>query len=61
VVGLFFKNELVWFLFLENSNPFCKAIIKDHIAFVQSTNGVIFSIPIDNPQLVQVVKNPNFL
>lgn len=61
VVGLFLKNELVWFLFLENSNPFCKAIIKDHIVFVQSTNGVIFSIPIDNPQLLQVVKNPDFL
>lgn len=60
VVGLPL-HELQWFLFLENSNPFYKAIIKDHIVFVQSTNGVIFSIPIDNPQLLQVVKNPDFL
>jgi hypothetical protein len=51
-------NELLWILFLENSNPFIKSLINDNtevIAYTSSNNK--FIIPITNPEKITVCRD----
>jgi hypothetical protein len=63
VAGLFCRRsqKIIWFLFLDNSNPFCDARLSEDTVFLHTTSGAIFSIPIKQPQNISVVKGPDFL
>lgn len=50
------KDSPLWFLFLDNSNPFEKVRFEDYnIIVIQSSSGLKIRIPIDNPEEFKVV------
>ena len=53
-------KKMLWFLFLDNSNPFCNVEFLEGIILLHSTSGAIFSMPIDRPENIEVIRNPDF-
>ncbi|MDM5249145.1 MULTISPECIES: hypothetical protein [unclassified Lysinibacillus] len=49
-------GKLIWFLFLDNSNPFIKAELENDSIQVTSTKGIKIKIPIHNPEKISIVK-----
>ncbi|MFV0344936.1 MAG: hypothetical protein ACK5IQ_01585 [Bacteroidales bacterium] len=50
------KETLLWFLFLDNSNPFEEVKFEtSNIIIVQSSSGLRIRIPIDNPESLKVL------
>ncbi|RYF88003.1 MAG: hypothetical protein EON95_20985 [Caulobacteraceae bacterium] len=53
-------KRMQWFLFLDNSNPFCNVEFFDDDILLHTTSGAIFSIPLDRPELIEVIRSPDF-
>ena len=53
-------KKMLWFLFLDNSNPFCDAELFGDNIHLHSTNGAVFSIPVDRPEFIKVIKASEF-
>ena len=49
-------GKLIWFLFLDNSNPFVKAELKNDLIRAKSTKDVKITIPIYNPEKITITK-----
>ena len=47
--------KLVWFLFLDNSNPFDTIDVENECVLVKSTSNVSFKIPISHPEMITLV------
>ena len=48
-------ESLMWFLFLDNSNPFDSAKIENNNVIVKSTKNLSYSIPIFQPELISLL------
>ncbi len=53
-------KKLLWFLFLDNSNPFCDVELFGDEIHLHSTNGAVLSIPVDRPEFIKVIKASDF-
>lgn len=53
-------KKMLWFLFLDNSNPFCDVKLLGDNVLVHSTNGAVLSIPVDHPDFIKVIREPEF-
>ena len=49
-------GKLLWFLFLDNSNPFIEVKLENDFIEVRSTKGITIKIPIYNPEKIYIVK-----
>ncbi len=49
------NGNLIWFLFLDNSNPFINAEVKNDCIEVVSTSDVKIRIPINKPENICIV------
>ena len=49
------KGDIIWMLFLSNSNPFENAIFNRDYLEVKSTNGMRLSININSPEIINVI------
>lgn len=53
-------RKMLWFLFLDSSNPFCGVELFGDNIHLHSTNGAVFSIPVDRPEFIKVIKTFDF-
>lgn len=53
-------KKFLWFLFLDNSNLFCDVEFFENNILLHSTNGAIFSIPVEQPELIKVIRSSDF-
>ncbi|MFY3386228.1 hypothetical protein [Paracidovorax sp. MALMAid1276] len=53
-------KKMLWFLFLDNGNPFCDEELFGDDIHLRSTNGAVFSIPVHRPQFIRVIKASEF-
>ncbi len=54
------SNRVLWFLFLDNSNPFCEAHIAEDAVLLTSTNGAVLSVPLAGPEAIGIVRSADF-
>lgn len=54
------SNRVLWFLFLDNSNPFCEARIAEDTVLLTSTDGAVFSVPHARPEAIGVARAADF-
>ncbi len=47
-------KDLIWFLFLDNSNPFHSVKINNDCVIAKSTKNICFNIPILKPQGISI-------
>lgn len=49
------ERDLLWVVYLEESNPFCNFTFKSNIAIVESTSGLKIELDINDPKTLKIV------